>query len=154
MAIRAPRVQEAQCPLAVMTMCFHRVATQFSLRCAQVVVKGMKNSTTGKTRNATRKRAWDFRSNALSSPAASSSRGRGWKSLLQCGQVAALVKQRRPKLRVRPILLAAFFLVFVRSFMLIALDESFQDGLRVEGRTGVHFQHAAHDQLIGVERRL
>ena len=46
------------------------------------------------------------------------------------------------------------FLVFVRSFMLIALDESFQDGLRVEGRTGVHFQHAAHDQLIGVERRL
>jgi hypothetical protein len=43
------------------------------------------------------------------------------------------------------------FLVFVRGFMLIALDESFQDWLRVEGGTGVHFQHAAHDQLIGVE---
>ena len=49
---------------------------------------------------------------------------------------------------------AYHFLVFVCSFMLIALDESFQDWLRVEGRTGVHFQHAAHDQLIGVERRL
>jgi hypothetical protein len=46
------------------------------------------------------------------------------------------------------------FLVFIRSFMLIALDESFQDWLRVKGRTGVHFQHAANDQLIGIERGL
>ena len=46
------------------------------------------------------------------------------------------------------------FLVYVRSFMLIALDEFFQDWLRVKGGTGVHFQHAADDQLIGIERRL
>ena len=46
------------------------------------------------------------------------------------------------------------FLVFLRSFMLIALDELFQDWLRVKGRTGVHFQHAADDQLISIERRL
>ena len=152
MAIGAFHFQEAQCPLAVMTMCFHRVATQFSLRCAQVVVKGMKNSTTGKTRNATRKRAWDFRSNALSSPAAFSSRERGGKSLLQCGQDAVgNAKTTETSWKTH---FAYRFLVFVRSFMLIALDESFQDWLRVEGRTGVHFQHAAHDQLIGVERRL
>ena len=46
------------------------------------------------------------------------------------------------------------FLVFVRDFVLIALDEFFQDGLRVKSRTGVHFQHATDDQLIGVERGL
>lgn len=60
MAIGASHVQEAQDPLAVMAMCFHRVATELSLRCAQVVVKGMKNSTTGKTRSATRNRTWDL----------------------------------------------------------------------------------------------
>jgi hypothetical protein len=60
MAIGAFHVQEAQDPLAVMAMCFHRVASELSLRCAQVVVKGMKNGISGKTRNAIRKRAWDL----------------------------------------------------------------------------------------------
>lgn len=49
---------------------------------------------------------------------------------------------------------AYLFLVFVRGFMLIALEEFFQDWLRVKGGTSVHFQHAAHDQPIGVDRRL
>lgn len=57
MAIGASHVQDAQDSLAVMAVCFHRVVTQLNLCGAQVVVKGMKNSTTGKTRNATRKRA-------------------------------------------------------------------------------------------------
>ena len=46
------------------------------------------------------------------------------------------------------------FLVFTRSFMLIALDESIQNWRRVKGGFGVHFQHAADNQLIRVERRL
>ncbi len=60
MAIGAFHIQEAQEPLTVMAMCFHRVTAQLRLHCAQVAVNGMKISTTGKTRNATRKRTWDL----------------------------------------------------------------------------------------------
>jgi len=56
MAIGASHVDKPQDPLTVMAMCFHRVTAQLELPCAQVVVTEMRTSTTGKTRNATRKR--------------------------------------------------------------------------------------------------
>jgi len=48
---------------------------------------------------------------------------------------------------------AYLFLVSGRGFMLIALDESFQDWGTVKGGTTVHFQHSADNRLIGEKRR-
>jgi hypothetical protein len=45
------------------------------------------------------------------------------------------------------------FLVSGRGFMLIALDEFFQDGGAVKGGTTVHFQHSGDDRLISEKRR-
>jgi hypothetical protein len=49
---------------------------------------------------------------------------------------------------------AYLFLVLVGGFTLIAVYEFFQDRPRVKGGMSVHFQHASHDQMIGVDRRL
>jgi len=49
---------------------------------------------------------------------------------------------------------AYLFLVSVRGFMLIALHQCLQDWRAVKGWTTVHFQHAADNQLISVNRRL
>jgi len=97
---------------------------------------------------------WDLLSNALSSATALALRAPGWNAFPQCGQDAVLVKQRRRQqgLRVRPIYY--LFLVSGRGFMLIALDQCFQDWRAIKGWATVHFQHAAYNQLVSVNRGL
>src|SRR5689334_7275147 len=141
MAIRAFHVQEAQGPLAVMTMCFHRVAINLarvgSVSCGrnekQHCRQNQKHNEEENVRPLIERLVFG---NCFGVEGSRLERFAAMRTGCRVGKAKTTTADTSCKTHS-----AYLFLVFVRGFMLIALHQCLQDWRAVKGWTTVHFQH-------------